>query len=197
MTRATPVIVSDPVKNALLDPEAARTTLFPVDLQVLRAAWRRLVSSPPGGDERCDAVNCADNVEQTAGAVGCDTLRLSPVARVEPPPLGGGPAALLGLDEVDPLLELALEPVVLDEELEPAIDEPLRLLPLDELVPPELEPATPELLAVEPDGPVALELPPGRPLAPPPFPVPVPFDALELVDAPPPVVEPGPDVLPP
>jgi hypothetical protein len=29
--------VSEPLKNALFDPEAAKTTLFPVDLQVSRA----------------------------------------------------------------------------------------------------------------------------------------------------------------
>lgn len=193
-TTATPLIVSEPVKNALFEPEAASTTLLPVDLQVLRAAWMRLVSSPLGGDERCDALNCADNVEQTAGAEGWDTVRLSPVARVEPPPPGGGPPALLGLEELDPLvppeLELELFALELDDEVEPDVVEPLRL-PLDELVA-ELAPA--ELLAAEPTELVALELPPGRPFAPLPFPAVVPFEALE---APPPVVDPGADVLPP
>lgn len=157
------------------------------------------MSSPLGGDERCDVLNCADNVEHTAGAEGCDTLRLSPVARVEPPPPGGGPPALLGLDELDPVLlpELELEPFALEleDEVEPDVVEPLRL-PLDELVP-DLAPAAAELLAAEPKELVALELPPGRALAPLAFPALVPFDALELAEAPPLVVEPGADVLPP
>lgn len=133
------------------------------------------MSSPLGGDERCDELNWADNVVQTAGAEGCDTLRLSPVARVEPPPPGGGPPALLGLDELDPL-------VLPDVELEPFA---------------ELAPPPPELLVAEPKELVPLELPPGRALAPLLLPGLVLLDPLELTGAPPLVVEPGPDVLPP
>jgi hypothetical protein len=79
-TSASPFTSIVPVKNALFEPEEARTTLFPVPLQLLSAAATRLVSSLLGGEERCEVLNLAVSVVQTAGTEGCDTFRLSPVA---------------------------------------------------------------------------------------------------------------------
>ena len=42
----------------------------------------RVVSSDVGGEARCELVNCAVRVWQTAGLEGWVTVRVSPVARV-------------------------------------------------------------------------------------------------------------------
>src|ERR1700761_4015590 len=82
MTRASPVTLMRLVKNALLEPETASTTLLPVLAQSVRAFWTRVVSSEDGGEDRCEVLNCAVSVMQTAGFEGWATVRVSPVASV-------------------------------------------------------------------------------------------------------------------
>ena len=65
-----------------MDPETASTTLLPVFSQAVRAFWMRVVSSDVGGEARCELVNWAVRVWQTAGLEGWVTVRVSPVARV-------------------------------------------------------------------------------------------------------------------
>jgi len=51
----------------LLVPDEVSSTLWPVFLQAVRAACRRLVSSDAGGEERCEVLNCAESAWQAAG----------------------------------------------------------------------------------------------------------------------------------